>query len=421
MVGGALLLVFSIFLFKSFYKTSVIILIWQLILMHVSIGENYTVYSLLGYVELLAFSKQVVSKEIKWKYVPFLSGYLLVLLSFLLAGFECKIGVVGGILSMFILPLTFWLSKDKIEDWTKFVITNLCILMFPIVIIGLLELILGYNPVGLWLEVNGIMNLAEVSEDYVRFGMMRCRSLTAWCSTYGVLCGYTLITLLFATYYNIVKQKAFIYILSLLLFVGVLSTGTRSVYLSVAIGLLPLVLLYSSKMKYIIGLFAICIVVYLFNETLIDAIIDSFVNHEDADGSSVEMRESQYDAAYEYFARNPIFGNGIGYVSIAMQQSPKLLGAESCIFIIMIDRGVFGFIAYGILNIQLLIYLLKKSRYRMLVFIPIGILVGKLISAFIDIGELYPIMWLAIIIQIIDQAKNKKHEISRNNNRLQIA
>lgn len=421
MVGGFLFIIFSIFLFKSFYKTSVIILIWQLVLMHVSIGENYTVYGLLGYVELLAFLKQVVSNNIKWQHVPFLSGYLIVLLSFLIAGFEYKVGVIGGILSMFILPLTFWLSKNKIEDWTKFVITNLCLLMFPIVIIGLLELILGFNPVGLWLEANGIMNFAEVSEDYVRFGMIRCRSLTAWCSTYGVLCGYSLIILLFATYYNIVKHKTFIYILSLLLFVGLLSTGTRSVYLSVAIGFIPLVLLYSSKIKYIFGLLAICVVIYLFNETLIDAIIDSFVNHEDANGSSVEMRESQYDAAYEYFARNPIFGNGIGYVSTAMQQSPKLLGAESCIFIIMIDRGVFGFIAYGILNLQLLIYLLKNARYRMLVFIPIGILVGKLISAFIDIGELYPIMWLTIIIQIIDQAKNRKNEISRNNYRSQIA
>ena len=292
MVGGFLFIIFSIFLFKSFYKTSVIILIWQLVLMHVSIGENYTVYGLLGYVELLAFFKQVVSNNIKWQHVPFLSGYLIVLLSFLIAGFEYKVGVIGGILSMFILPLTFWLSKNKIEDWTKFVITNLCLLMFPIVIIGLLELILGFNPVGLWLEANGIMNFAEVSEDYVRFGMIRCRSLTAWCSTYGVLCGYSLIILLFATYYNIVKHKTFIYILSLLLFVGLLSTGTRSVYLSVAIGFIPLVLLYSSKIKYIFGLLAICVVIYLFNETLIDAIIDSFVNHEDANGSSVEMRES---------------------------------------------------------------------------------------------------------------------------------
>lgn len=56
----------------------------------------------------------------------------------------------------------------------------------------------------------------------------------------------------------------------------------------------------------------------------------------------------------------------------------------------------------------------------MLIFIPIGILVGKLISAFIDIGELYPIMWLAIITQIISKfliKKDIKYGISWNNNR----
>lgn len=420
MVGFGLFLIFSIFLFKSFFKTSVVLLIWQLVFMHVQIGENYSLNGLLGFVLLIAFSFQVYSRKVNLKSFPFLQGYFLVLLSFLFAGFELKIGVVGSLLSMFILPLAFWLSKDKIDNWTSFVINNLCILSIPIVIIGLIELILGYNLVGLWLEANGIMNYAEVSKDYLRFGMIRCHSLVAWCSTYGVLCGYTLITLLFASYYNIVRNKIVIYTLSLLLFIGVVSTGTRSVYLAVAIGMIPLMFLYTSKIKYLICLIVICIMSYLFNQELFDKILDSFINHEDAGGSSMEMRESQFDAAYEYFVRNPLFGNGVGYVSTAMKVSPKLLGAESCIYIIMIDRGVFGFFAYGFFNIQIILYLLKCRHFRMLIFISIGILVGKLISAFIDIGELYPIMWLAIITQIMDKVlikKNIEHGISRNNYR----
>lgn len=420
MVGFGLFLIFSIFLFKSFFKTSVVLLIWQLVFMHVQIGENYSLNGLLGFVLLIAFSFQVYSRKVNLKSFPFLQGYFWVLLSFLFAGFELKIGVVGSLLSMFILPLAFWLSKDKIDNWTSFVISNLCILSIPIVIIGLIELILGYNLVGLWLEAKGIMNYTEVSKDYLRFGMIRCHSLVAWCSTYGVLCGYTLITLLFASYYNIVRNKIFIYTLSLLLFIGVISTGTRSVYLAVAIGMIPLMFLYTSKIKYLICLIVICVMSYLFNQELFDKILDSFINHEDAGGSSMEMRESQFDAAYEYFVRNPLFGNGVGYVSTAMKESPKLLGAESCIYIIMIDRGVFGFIAYGFFNIQIILYLLKCRHSRMLIFISIGILVGKLISAFIDIGELYPIMWLAIITQIMDKVlikKNIEHGISRNNYR----
>jgi hypothetical protein len=323
-----------------------------------------------------------------------------------------KIGDIGSLLSTFLLPLIFWISRDKIKNWTSFVILNLCIFLIPIIVIGIIELVLGYNPVSLWLEFNGIMTFAEVRDDYMRFGLTRCRSLLAWCSTYGVVCGYALITLLFATYYNIVRNRLFIYILSALLFIGVLSTGTRSVYLSFAIGMMPMIAFYSSKLKYIIGFIAICIIVYQNNQELFDSILDSFVHQDEAGGSSTELREQQFAAAYRFFIQHPFFGNGIGYVVTAMDKSAQLLGAESCIFIIMIDRGIFGFIAYAVFNIELVWMLLKKSSNRLLIFIPLGILIGKLISAFIDIGELYPIMWLAIITQIVKEGVEQN---SKNN------
>ena len=256
------------------------------------------------------------------------------------------------------------------------------------------------------------MTFAEVRDDYMRFGLTRCRSLLAWCSTYGVVCGYALITLLFATYYNIVRNRLFIYILSALLFIGVLSTGTRSVYLSFAIGMMPMIAFYSSKLKYIIGFIAICIIVYQNNQELFDSILDSFIHQDEAGGSSTELRELQFAAAYRFFIQHPFFGNGIDYVVTAMDKSTQLLGAESCIFIIMIDRGIFGFIAYAVFNIELVWMLLKKSSNRLLIFIPLGILIGKLISAFIDIGELYPIMWLAIITQIVKEGVEQN---SKNN------
>ena len=169
---------------------------------------------------------------------------------------------------------------------------------------------------------------------------------------------------------------------------------------------------YSSKLKYIIGFIAICIIVYQNNQELFDSILDSFIHQDEAGGSSTELREQQFAAAYRFFIQHPFFGNGIGYVATAMAKSAQLLGAESCIFIIMIDRGIFGFIAYAVFNIELVWMLLKKSSNRLLIFIPLGILIGKLISAFIDIGELYPIMWLAIITQIVKEGVEQN---SKNN------
>lgn len=210
MVGIALFVIFSIFLFKSFYKACVVILIWQLVFLHITIGNNYTLNSLLGIIAMLAWVLTGHISDIKWKSIPFRKGYLLMFLSFIFAGIQMKIGGIGSLLSTFLLPLIFWISRDKIKNWTSFVILNLCIFLIPIIFIGLIELVLGYNPVSLWLEFNGIMTFAEVRDDYMRFGLTRCRSLLAWCSTYGVVCGYALITLLFATYYNIVRNRLFI-------------------------------------------------------------------------------------------------------------------------------------------------------------------------------------------------------------------
>ena len=68
----------------------------------------------------------------------------------------------------------------------------------------------------------------------------------------------------------------------------------------------------------------------------------------------------------------------------------------------MIDRGLFGFVAYGLFNIQMILFLYRNRKYRALVFIPIAILIGKIISAFIDIDEVYPIFWLSILTKAID-------------------
>ena len=149
-------------------------------------------------------------------------------------------------------------------------------------------------------------------------------------------------------------------------------------------------------------LLVIIAVVYFNNQELFDEIIDSFIHSDEAGGSSVEMRQSQFQAAYNYFIRHPLFGNGIGAVGKAMQKNAQLLGAESCIYIIMIDRGLFGFLAYGLFNIQMIWYLYKNRKYRVIMFIPIAILIGKIISAFIDINEVYPIFWISILVKATD-------------------
>lgn len=418
MIGYVLLLLLTYFLYKHFYKTCVFIMIWSLVFMHVNVGNDYNLWSLSALITLVLFIHKAVNGEIKLGNFPFVKSYVVLILSFVLAGFSLKIGMIGAMVGMFLYPYVVWLAKDKIKNYWRFLFINFAVFSFIILSVGMVELVTGFNPISLYLESINVMNFSEVSDDYLRFGMYRCRSLTAWCSTYGVACGFMMITILFCTYYKRFHLPIFSYVLCVFLFIGVISTGTRSVYVAVCIGLIPLIMNYATKFKYILLLFVIIGIVYTNNQELFDEIIDSFIHSDETGGSSVELRKAQFQAAYKYFERSPLFGNGIGAVGDAMEKNAQLYGAESCIFIIMIDRGLFGFVAYGLFNIQMLLYLWKNCRYRVLVFIPIAILVGKIISAFIDIDEVYPIFWLSILTKAIDDhllESSRKHIVSSKN------
>lgn len=412
MIGYILLLLLVYFLCRSFYKTCVFLMIWSLVLRHVNVGNDYTIWGLSALVAFLLFVYRIKNKDIRLRDFPFTTSYAILILSFIMAGFSLKIGILGNMIGMFLYPYVAWLAKNKIENYWRFIFINLSLFTLIIVSVGLVELSLGFNPISMYLESHNIMHFEEVREDYLRFGLYRCRSLTAWCSTYGVACGFTMITILFCTYYKRFRLPEFSYILCVLLFIGVVSTGTRSVYLAVCIGLIPLIINYATKFKYVILLLLIIMFVYTNNQELFDEIIDSFIHSDEAGGSSVDMRMSQFQAAYKYFERSPLFGNGIGAVGQAIEKNSQLLGAESCVYIIMIDRGLFGFVAYGLFNIQMILFLYRNRKYRALVFIPIAILIGKIISAFIDIDEVYPIFWLSILTKAIDD--NLIENIGRN-------
>ena len=92
-------------------------------------------------------------------------------------------------------------------------------------------------------------------------------------------------------------------------------------YVAVCIGLIPLIINYATKFKYIILLLLIIMFVYTNNQELFDEIIDSFIHSDEAGGSSVDMRMSQFQAAYKYFERSPLFGNGIGAVGHAIEKN----------------------------------------------------------------------------------------------------
>lgn len=396
------------FLYKAFDKTVVAFALWIPVLNNFVL-TNYKVSGLISLFIFLGLSIRVMQKKIDLKEFPFLKAFILLFISYFLSsiiGNRLKLGDITLLLNLFCVPIALFYAVDRIPKFWKFLYTSIFIFVIVLVGVGLIELSLGFNPVIYWLQNVGIAEYEEVREDYIRYGMYRCQSLTVWCSTYGVTCGFILILLLLLKNFQIkVYASIWLYVIMVLLGIGLVSCGTRSVYVAFCVSLMAYLIQVSKKGKQIVTVVLLIFVIYFFNQEFFDQIIDSFVNAEDTQGSSVELREMQFNAAYNEFIKSPIFGNGIGAINALKEKSNEILGAESFIFYALVERGLFGLL----LSINLLYQVVRflfRARMPILIFIPLGIAIGKVSSLFPDIEETYYFFYLFILIRACYECRN---------------
>lgn len=401
-VGVFLFLLFSIGLCKSFYKTGLIITIWSQVFTLVNIDSGHRLLASLSFVAAFVLFYKIKHKEIVLSECPFWGAIcfcvISYLLSFMIAPIPVGLNGVGAMLALYIFPLITFYSVSKIPSFYKFFLFNFIIYAVVLLAVGMIEYISNINIVQLWLESKGIMSTVEVREDYLRYGSIRCRSLTSWCEPYGVSCGMIFITLLYMIKTKVVSSiavKFLIWAIVVIAFIGFLSSGTRTVYSCIVICSLPYFLYISKSPKYwIIAAVASMIAYYSF-EGLIDEIIDSMVNHEDSGGSTLEMREGQFLTAFAEFIKSPLYGQGAGACNIAVTKHSALYGAESCLFYILIDRGLIGLFSFIIMSAKIVTYAYRLEK--ILVLIPIGILIGRIASYFADITDMYCLLFVLVI------------------------
>jgi hypothetical protein len=80
-----------------------------------------------------------------------------------------------------------------------------------------------------------------------------------------------------------------------------------------------------------------------------------------AGGSSFEMRDTQLALSLFYFSRSPLFGNGFSYFTEELAGvEHQLFGAESYIFILLIDQGGIQIVLNIVFAIFLYLYFFRK-------------------------------------------------------------
>lgn len=168
------------------------------------------------------------------------------------------------------------------------------------------------------------------------------------------------------------KFSVFQNFIAVLLFISLILTKSRSSLLDLIAGSIVLysALFFqsSSKMKYMGTSLVSLFILYLFvGESIVSQFTDAF--REDggtSGGSNVTMRLQQLEFSWDLFLKNPIFGNGFNYFWDEIKAkdqylSSMLLGAESYVFILFIERGLIQIITILLYFVGLYRYLLRNK------------------------------------------------------------
>ena len=312
----------------------------------------------------------------------------------------------------YILAICLWYLYTPSKSNNKFLFNSLLIYGAILSIYGIQEAITAQNPFIQYMYNSGLVGVLQ-SDDYVRFGLYRAQSLTIWVSSFGTVCCFALVFILLSAFIGIIKFNIKLYIIAVLLIASVFITGSRTMIAMTVIALCATLPYFYKKPRYII-LFVVMIFIFIINNPeYVNNVLDSFLNQEDAGGSSVQMRQYQLAAALSYYYNSPIFGNGIDFITVVENQSSDILGAESIIFKTLVDRGTIGMVTLAFLYVNV-IYVLIKRKFYFLCFVPLAFAFGKVTSLLPGQTEVYGIFWTIMLLKLFEVQKEDMSEKRKN-------
>lgn len=126
---------------------------------------------------------------------------------------------------------------------------------------------------------------------------------------------------------------------------------------------------------------------------------------QDQKGSSLDMRVKQWSISSKYFATSPVFGNGLDATEniVASKNEPDLFDAESIIYVVMIDQGLLGILAYLTFFIWTFAigfkYILSRNDWAIYSGLVIGYLVFVMSTGVMETMPIFCCMISAILLR----------------------
>jgi hypothetical protein len=203
----------------------------------------------------------------------------------------------------------------------------------------------------------------------------------------------------------------------LILFVGIVATGSRTPLVFVLLSLLTFTGFARNREKLIVVQIGVVVcavgsVVGLeYIEKVMDFVLSVFSQTDAASqtGSSLEMRLGQVLVAWKFFSQAPVFGGGVSQTRSILSSGayPDFYGAESAIFQWAIDLGTVGILAFSALFLQAFI-VARRMRNRFSRALVYGMTTGYLVFI-VSTGVLETMQFFLIIVTLILIANGQRN------------
>lgn len=275
----------------------------------------------------------------------------------------------------------------KTDQDIKLFLQTTFVVILLITLLGIYQIIMNDNPFLDYVYMNsphdettkGRMFYTPpwiVDETQLRYGMIRCCSFFSFHVPFGVACVILLFFIGFLWKNKVYpKYEKTVIICIVLLCVGFVISNSKQAYVGAAV---ILFCFFKAKEIFSYHLFLLIIVLIgiwylmpeLFNNYL--SLFDDKLA-EEGGGSTVALRESQYNIALEMFSMNPLFGNGPNSLEVLRGIKDRytgILGAESIFLLILPERGLLGVFCYVYMYYVLYTRLVRNvPRHQLLFFL----------------------------------------------------
>lgn len=361
------------------------------------------------------------------RYTPFLwKSLLLVSFSALLAALTSPYtGIKETIKSellfqYFALAYAFWAVKDEKSLKTILRISIYCLIMLTV--FGAINYItksaMFVNAV-----TEGRTSMygdVALGDFYTESSRFRVQSMFQYAFDYGYICAAILLLHLHGWYRHLESKRDFMIAIACCIF-GILTCECRIVWVSVLLSI-ACYYMWSFKLGRIVmfGIFAVILMIISYNtipavEEDVNKVTDIFVEKNEIEGSSIEMRMAQYAYVLIYTEGNEWLGLGKGYWFYSYTVDPDsirdLLGIESVILQKLLEQGIIGLVLWATFYTIIFLYF-WRNRKRRKKLTGLGASILSLYLFFStgtgELGSVYPTMLLlGFVIKMIESDKIK--------------